>query len=88
MNQLTIRGFDDELKESIRKLAESENTSMNRAALKLLRRGAGLSDGSGGRGKVGSSLDHLIGTMSREEADELEALIEEEFEKIDESMWQ
>ena len=88
MNQLTIRGFDDELKESIWGLAEREGISLNRAAVKLLKRGAGLMDGGKGRGKVGNSLDHLIGTMSREEADELEAIIEEQFERIDEDIWQ
>ena len=87
MNQLTIRGFDDELREHIRKLAEREGLSLNRAALKLLRRGAGLSDGRYGENKIGSALDHFFGIMSKEEADELDAIIEEEFEKIDESMW-
>ncbi len=87
MNQLTIRGFDDELKEHIRKLAKREGISLNRAALKLLRRGAGISDGRYGENTIGSALDHFFGTMSKEEADELDAIIEEEFEKIDESMW-
>ena len=87
MNQLTIRGFDDELKDHIRKLAEREGLSLNRSALKLLRRGAGLSDGKYGENRIGSALDHFIGMMSKEEADELDAIIEEEFEKIDESMW-
>ena len=31
MNQLTIRGFDDELNETIRQLAEREGISLNRA---------------------------------------------------------
>ena len=87
MNQLTIRGFDDDLKERIQSLAKREGISLNRAAVKLLRKGAGLMDGKEGWSKVGSSLDWFIGSMSREEADELEAVIEEEFEKIDESMW-
>ncbi len=87
MNQLTIRGFDDELNETIRQLAEREGISLNRAAVKLLKKGAGMMDGKEGGSKVGSSLDWFIGSMSREEADELETVIEEEFEKIDESMW-
>ncbi len=87
MNQLTIRGFDDDLKEHIRKLAEREGLSLNRAAVKLLRRGAGLPQGRYGENRIGSALDHFFGTMSKEEADELDAVIEEEFEKIDEPMW-
>ena len=87
MNQLTIRGFDDELKKSIRKLAEREGISLNRAAVKLLKRGAGLLDGKYGENRIGNALDHFFGTMSKEEAEELDAVIEEEFEKIDESIW-
>ena len=44
MNQLTVRGFDDELAERIRRLAKREGTSLNQAALKLLRKGPGLVD--------------------------------------------
>lgn len=87
MNQLTIRGFDDELKESIRGLAEREGISLNRAAVKLLKRGAGISGGRYGENRIGSALDRFFGTMSKEEADELDAIIEEECEKIDESIW-
>ena len=35
---------------------------------------------------VGSSLDHLIGTWSEDEASELDAALEE-FEVIDEAGW-
>ena len=47
MNQLTVRGFGDELGESIRRLAQREGISLNQAALKLLRKGAGLTGQSG-----------------------------------------
>ena len=86
MKQLTLRGLDDELSESIRSLAKREGTSLNQAALKLLRKGAELSDGSLDTGTVGSSLDHLIGTWSLDEADQFESALRD-FEKIDESLW-
>ena len=86
MNQLTVRGFDDELAERIRRVAKRDGTSLNQAAVKLLRRGAGLADPSQGPDTVGSSLDHLIGSWSDDEAAELEAALEE-FESIDESAW-
>ena len=86
MNQLTVRGFDDELAERIRRVAKRDGTSLNQAAVKLLRRGAGLADPSQGPDTVGSSLDHLIGSWSDDEAAELEAALEE-FEVIDESAW-
>ena len=83
MNQITVRGFDDELADRIRRLAERDGTSLNRAALKLLRKGAGMADPSQGPDIVGSSLDHLIGGWS---AAELDAALEE-FEVIDEAAW-
>ena len=69
MNQLTVRGFDDELSDRLRGLARREGISLNQAALRLLRKGAGLTDGGGGRGKVRSSLDDLFGSWTAEEAD-------------------
>ena len=53
---------------------------------RLLRRGAGLERESAGTHVVGSSLDHLIGTWTTEEADAMERAIEE-FARIDEAMW-
>ena len=62
MHQLTIRGFDDELTDRIRQLARREGISLNRAVLRLLRRGAGLGERDDKPDVVGDSLDHLIGT--------------------------
>ncbi len=87
MNQLTVRGFDDELSAAVRRLAKREGISLNRAVLKLLRKGAGLTDGQGGADTVGDSLDHLIGTWTpRTEADEMLAALRE-LDTIDESAW-
>ena len=86
MRQLTVRGFDDELSSEIQRLARREGISLNQAVLRLLRKGAGLTDGAAGRDKVGSSLDHLIGTWTQEQADELDEALQE-FEKIDEELW-
>ena len=86
MNQLTVRGFDDELAERIRHLAKRDGTSLNQAALKLLRKGAGLADPAQKADTVGASLDHLIGSWSDDEAAELEAVLQE-FEVIDEGAW-
>lgn len=64
MNQITVRGFDDELSASLRRLAKREGISLNRAALRLLRRGAGLAEGSGQADTVGAAFDHLIGSWT------------------------
>ena len=86
MNQLTVRGFDNELSASVRGLSRREGISLNQAALKLLRKGAGLSDGTGGADIIGSTLDHLIGAWTTEEADEMDSALLE-FETADESVW-
>ena len=86
MNQLTVRGFNDELADSIRRLAKSEGISLNQAALRLLRKGAGLTEGSRNEDTIGSSLDDLFGTWSHVEAEEFNAALDV-FEKVDESAW-
>ena len=86
MNQLTVRGFDDELSDRIQRLAQREGISLNKAVLTLLRKGAGLTDSAGAPGTVGSSLDHLIGTWTQDEADAFNAVLQD-FETIDESIW-
>ena len=86
MNQITVRGFDDELADRIRSLAKLDRTSLNQAALKLLRKGAGLAGPGNGPDTVGSSLDHLIGSWSYDAAAELDAALEE-LEVIDEAAW-
>ena len=87
MNQLTIRGFDEELAIRIRRLANREGLSLNQAVLKLLRRGAGIGQGKGAADTVGASLDHLIGTWTPEEADEMDKALQS-LANIDEAMWQ
>ena len=87
MNQLTVRGFDEELSAGIQRLAKSEGISLNQAALRLLRKGAGLTEDASGVNTVGSSLDHLIGTWTQAEADEMDAALEQ-FEAIDEALWE
>lgn len=86
MHQLTVRGFDDELSRRLRRLAKREGISLNQAALKLLRKGAGLGDSAGGPDTIGDSLDHLIGSWSADRADELDAALRD-FDTIDESVW-
>lgn len=86
MNQLTVRGFDEELSAGIQRLAKREGISLNQAALRLLRKGAGLTEDADGANTVGSSLDHLIGTWTQAEADEMDTALKH-FETVDEALW-
>ena len=86
MDQLTVRGFEDDLEAAMRRLAQREGVSLNKAALRLLRKGAGLSDGAKRADTVGTSLDHLIGSWTPAEADEIDLALAD-FETVDEASW-
>ena len=85
VKQITIRGFDKEVESELRELAAREEISLNRAALRLLRRGAGVGGTESGHNLIGSSLEHLSGTWSEEA--QLVASVEGDFERIDLELW-
>ncbi len=68
MTQLTLRGFDPALERRLRELARRNGTSLNKAALQLMRRGAGLEASPLARGALGSALRRLAGRMTAAEA--------------------
>ena len=84
MEQLTLRGFDRDIEKKLQEVAEQHGISLNKAALMLLREGAGL--GKGATDKVGNSLDHLAGSWHEDEAAAFLATLEV-FGTIDESLW-
>ena len=86
MNQLTVRGFGDDLSAYMQRLAWTEGISLNQAALRLLRKGAGLTDSTGNPNTIGHSLDDLFGAWSRDEAESFNTALEV-FETVDESAW-
>ncbi len=86
MKQLTIRGFDKELQRRIEDLARSRNLSLNKAALELLRKGAGLEQGPVPLNVVGNSLDDFIASWSESRERELLEAIKP-FDEVDEAFW-
>ena len=68
-------------------LASRQGISLNRAVLRLLRRGVGLRERNSSADTVGASLDHLIGTWTDEEAAEMNRALEE-LSHIDETVWE
>ena len=85
LKQLTLRGFDKELERRLRHEAQANGISLNRAALKLMRRATGL-DAAVPANVVGSGLDHLIGTWSESDARSLGSATAV-FERVDEDFW-
>lgn len=84
--QLTLRGLGPELERRVRKLATDENLSLNQAALRLMQRGAGLSERRARTDSIGGALDDLIGTWSAAQAKEVLAAVGD-FEHVDEDLW-
>ena len=85
-NQITVRGLDPRVERAIHEMARAEGISLNRAALRLLEKGAGLSPARPSD-CIGSSLDHLIGTWTVAEAEALLASIES-CEQVDPELWE
>ena len=85
MKQLTLRGFTPDLERRLRREARRRHTSLNRAALYLLGKGAGLAE-DGEANVVGNSLDEFIGSWSAEEAREFDLAVAD-LGVIDEEFW-
>lgn len=62
-----MRGFDKELSKRLRGVAKERDLSLNRAALLLMRRGAGLSEDKGSTASIGGALDRFIGSWTEAE---------------------
>lgn len=84
MTQLTIRGFDPELERHLRNLARERGVSLNKAALWLMRRGAGLDEAR--PATIGDQLDAFFGDWTEAESEAfLDAI--SVFETIDDEVW-
>lgn len=83
--QLTLRGLDERVRREIRELARREKISLNKAAIRLLEKGAGVGSSEDGD-RVGHSLDHLIGTWSARDAESFLGSIQS-CEQIDVDLW-
>ena len=82
--QLTIR-FDRDLERRLRDEARRDGLSLNQAAVRFLRRGAGLDRPSPAH-TVASSLDHLAGTWRDDDSNTFDKAMAV-FERIDEDLW-
>ena len=82
--QITLRGLSPELAQRIQQLALEEHISLNKAALKLLAKGAGLTVGR--KTVIGQDLDHLFGTWKESDAEQCLDSIKS-CEQIDADFW-
>ena len=86
MKQLTIRNIDPELERRLREVAKRRDTSLNKAAVFLMRRGAGLKAPGDRPPVIGDALREFRGTWS--ETDErlvLDAVAD--LDRVDGDFW-
>ena len=86
MKQLTIRGVGAELDRRLRALAREKRLSLNKAAVELMRQGAGLSPIPGEARCVGDALDAFVGRWSKRDEAQLRDAVKE-LGRIDAGMW-
>lgn len=77
MTQLTLRGFEPELEKRLCELADRDRLSLNKAALKLMRRGAGLEASAAGQQPIGDQLKRFSGRMPAADAQTIDQAIQE-----------
>ncbi|MBT9584877.1 hypothetical protein IV102_16150 [bacterium] len=83
--QLTIRGFEPELLRRLELLAGKQGVSLNQAALRLMRIGAGL-ESAVQDFEIGPSLDKYAGVWNDQDYEEFTRATQE-FELINPEMW-
>lgn len=87
-SQLTLRGFSKELLQILKETARRRGISLNKAAIYLMRRGAGLKDAGNELEHIGSTLDKYAGSWSSSEARQVDRAVEELDQVADEGFWE
>lgn len=85
MTTMTIRGIDDTLAQTLKKLAHSQGMSINAFTLRLIREATGVDKKK--RTTVHHDLDSLAGTWNKHDESEFKAATEQ-FGNIDAELWQ
>jgi hypothetical protein len=86
VNQLTVRGLDPRLTAEIQKLARAKGISMNKAALSILARGAGLDLPATNERQIGRAIDRFVGIWTDVQARDFSRSTRS-LEQVDEDFW-
>lgn len=84
MTQLTVRGVDPHLHDTLKREAQRQGQSVNRYVLNVLRQALGMNASPPHREY--DDLDHLAGTWTEEEAVAFNAHLRSQ-RQIDEGLW-
>jgi hypothetical protein len=74
------------LEQEIKSLAKSRGWSLNKAAVHLMKQGAGLTN-EPELMRIGDSLDAFIGSWTKDESKAFDERIKDAFESVDEDLW-
>jgi hypothetical protein len=85
-SQLTLRGLDPRLVGEIQRVARATGLSLNKAALRILARGAGLEAPAENDRTIGKALDRFVGSWTRAQARGFSRSTRS-LERIDEELW-
>lgn len=85
-NQLTLPGVGARVVAEIRRVARTKGVSLNKAALSILERGAGVQAPVDQERRIGSSLDRFIGVWTAARARAFERSTNS-VEQLDEKFW-
>ena len=86
MKQLTVRNLGPELERRLREIAKRRDTSLNKAAVYLMRKGAALGGVAGERPTIGDSLSEFRGTWSEEDERAVLAAVAD-LDRMDDEFW-
>jgi len=84
-NQLTLRDLDPRVLAEIKRLAQAEGLSVNKAAAKILKLGAGIQDAPAPR-NIGTAVDRFVGSLSTAQAEKLSRSLRS-LEQVDDELW-
>jgi hypothetical protein len=84
-NQLTLRDLDSRVIAEIERVARVEGLSINKAAAKILKAGAGIYDAPEAR-RIGAAVDRFVGTLSAAEARKISQSLRS-LEQVDDELW-
>ena len=85
-NQLTLRDLDPRVLAEIARVARVEGLSINKAAAKILKAGAGILDAPESR-RIGAAVDRFVGSLSAAEAHKVSQSLRS-LEQVDDELWQ
>ena len=84
-NQLTLRDLDPRILAEIERVARVEGLSINKAAAKILKAGAGIEEAVESR-RIGAAVDRFVGRLSAAEARKLSRSLRS-LEQVDDELW-